>query len=168
MSCAVDTMVAIWALKYFELRGKGTIADDKIVRSRMLLQIINDQKEELIFPAIAVAEYLVPFAPSDHGAQIAKIQNYFFCPPFDIHAASIAAELLQRYRKLPPSQQTASRAQLKADIQIVATAKAAGVQRFYSHDKACRKIASLVMQEEDLPKTTGKFHLDQDIRDGNL
>lgn len=168
MTCAIDTMIAIWALKYFELSGKGPIRDEKVVRSRMLLELISERGDELVFPAIAVAEYLVPFALSDHGAQISKVQSLFFCPPFDVRAASIAADLRRRYKKSPPSQQTVNRMQLKADIQIVATAKAAGVQRFYSHDKGCRKIAGLVMTAEDLPTTTGKFHLDQDIRDGNL
>ncbi len=168
MTCAVDTMIAIWALKYFELRGKGAIADDKIVWSRMLLQLISDRKDELVFPAIAVAEYLVPFSPNDHGVQISKLQNLFFCPSFDIRAASVAADLLRRYRKLPADEQVVNRRQLKADIQIIATAKVAAAQRFYSHDKGCRKIASLLMQADDLPTTTGKFHLDQDIRDGNL
>jgi hypothetical protein len=34
---------------------------------------------------------------------------------------------------------------------IVASAKAAGATRFYSHDTECRALASLIMTSYDLP-----------------
>lgn len=120
----------------------------------------------LVFSQSPVPEYLAPFPLTEHGRQLSGLQRLFFCPAFDVHAASIAADLWRRHRKLPKDKQVSDRTRLKADIQIIATAKASGVERFYSNDAGCRSIAKLVMRAFDLPTSTGNAFADNDIKSG--
>ncbi|HUE69849.1 MAG TPA: hypothetical protein VMP01_03085 [Pirellulaceae bacterium] len=54
---------------------------------------------------------------------------------------------------------------LKSDVLIIATAKAAGVAEFYTHDARARKLAATVMTAKDLPKKHPNFAVDQELRD---
>jgi hypothetical protein len=105
VSVALDTMVLIWGGLRKVNPQKGTLSDHDAEmqrRSRILLRDLDEKKEIVIVPAVAVAELLCPIDPKEHGKFIAILTQRFFCPPFDIRAASLAAELWQYHRGLPP------------------------------------------------------------------
>jgi PIN domain len=149
----VDTMVLIWGVQ--EART-GTIPVGQDVlemrrRAEILLEELFERKEKIVVPTVMVAELLVKIDPRKHGDFIAALQERFFCPPLDLRASALAAELLQQHRQLPAGEQQ-SRSIVKADVFIVATAKVAAATVFYSHDPKCRKIAELAgMEAKDLP-----------------
>ena len=146
-------MVLIWGLRKAD-PPKGTLSDHDAEmqrRSRILLRDLGDKKEIVIVPAVAVAELLCAIDPKEHGKFIAVLTQRFFCPPFDIRAGSLAAELWQYHRGLPPGEQV-SRTVLKADVLIISSAKVGGASTFYSHDGRCRKLATRAgLKARDLP-----------------
>jgi hypothetical protein len=70
-------------------------------RSRILLRDLDEKKQFVIVPTVAVAELLCPIDPREHGKFIAVLTQRFFCPPFDIRSASMADELWRYHRGLP-------------------------------------------------------------------
>jgi hypothetical protein len=82
---------------------------------------------------------------------IATLSERLVCPSFDLHAAAIAADLWAQHQKLPADLQYTKRHVLKADVMIVASAKAIGATDFYTHDKRCRALAGIMMTAHDLP-----------------
>jgi hypothetical protein len=100
---------------------------------------------------VAVAELITPLEPQQHGQFIAALTDRFFCPPFDLRAAAMAAQLWQWHRRLPAQEQM-QRSVLKADVLIISVAKVAGASIFYSHDAKSRKLATQAgMKALDLP-----------------
>jgi hypothetical protein len=102
-------------------------------------------------PTVAISELLVLVAKAEKGALIAALTKMFVCPPFDLAAAAMAADLWSQHKELPQDLQYGSRQVLRADAMIVASVRAAGAMEFYSHDRQCLALASLVMTAHDLP-----------------
>lgn len=90
-------MVLIWGLPRVNPQKANPSDHDAEMRrrSRILLRDLEEKKEIIIGPAVTVAELLCPIAPEDHGKFIAVLTQRFFCPPLDLRAASLAAELWQ-------------------------------------------------------------------------
>jgi hypothetical protein len=164
VSVALDTMVLIWALRKDPKKGKLTDHDAEMLRrSRILLRDLDEKKQIVILPAVAVAELLCPIDPKEHGKFIAVLTQRFFCPPFDIRAASLAAELWQYHRGLPATEQI-SRTVLKADVLIISSAKVGGASTFYSHDAKCRKLAAHAgLKARDLPTHSENLFVNVEI-----
>jgi predicted nucleic acid-binding protein len=146
-------MVLIWGIQ--EARTGATPAGQDVPemrrRAEILLEELFERKEKIVVPSVMVAELLVKIDSSKHGEFVAALQERFFCPPLDLRASAVAAELLQKYRP-PPEAEHHARSIVKADVFIVATAKVAGATVFHSHDPKCRKIAELAgMEAKDLP-----------------
>jgi len=114
---------------------------------------------------------LVPVPKAQKGALIAALTEKFVCPPFDLAAAAIAADLWSQYKELPQDMQY-SRQVMRADTMIVASARAGGATDFYSHDQKCQALAKLLlMTAHDLPTGAGDLEaqfLMSDIRQGDL
>ena len=169
MSVALDTMVLIWGgLRGDVLVGEDTDANarEKRTKSVLLLRQLDARKETIIIPSIVVAELLCPLEPHEHGKFVAALTQRFFCPSFDIHAATIAAELFRYNKSLPVADQI-RRQTLKSDIMIVATAKAAGASVFYSNDSKCRKLATKVrLKALDLPTHSENLFTDAEFKKG--
>lgn len=67
-----------------------------------------------------------------------------------MRAAALAADLFAQY--LQGHHRYSDRVVLKADVMILASAKAAGATEFYSNDDDCRKLAVLAgMRGRELP-----------------
>ena len=66
--------------------------------------------------------------------------QHFEMPPFDLKSAALAAKLWLAHRGLPEHERI-ERSVLKADVLIVATAKAFGATRYYSNDAGSRRLA---------------------------
>jgi PIN domain len=154
VSVALDTMVLVWGgLRPPISKKTATSAHvaEMEFRSRVLIRDLEDRGEKVIIPTIAVAELLTPLEPHQHGQFIATLTDRFFCPPFDLRVAAMAAQLWQWHRGLPAEEQI-QRSVLKADVLIISVAKVAGASIFYSHDAKSRKLAAHAgMKALDLP-----------------
>ncbi len=157
---ALDTQILIWGGLRRSVRGLTLhSADDadKEKRARILLHELDGIKARIIIPSVAVAELLCPIDPQEHNNFLAIITRRFDCPPFDIRATSLAAKLWQHNRALPMEEQI-NRSVLKADMQIIATARIRGARFFFSDDEKCRKLAR-VADMEALPLPTHALNL---------
>lgn len=147
----IDSMVLVYAgLVPRKSANAPKPPQELIVRAKVLLHMHG--KGTIVLPTVAVSEILVPVPTSQKGALVAALSKKFVCPPFDLPAAAIAAELWSQHKSLPKDLQYGSRHVLRADAMIVASAKAAGATEFFSHDRKCRALADLVMTARDLPK----------------
>jgi hypothetical protein len=100
----------------------------------------------------------------NHGQVAAEIQARFFCPPFDLRACALAAELWQLHESWPKDEKYQDRPLLRADTMIVASASVAGASRFYSHEDKVRDLAGEAgMKAFDLPTHAENFLIDQEI-----
>ena len=113
------------------------------------------QEDTIILPAIAVSEVLTPIPEERKGALVSTLTEMFVCPPFDLRAAVVASRLRAEQKKLPAKERYTKRERhvLKADAMIVASVVVAGATRFYTSDKKCRKMASLIIDAPELPKS---------------
>jgi predicted nucleic acid-binding protein len=125
-------------------------------RAKLLIYKAADDGDTIVLPAVVISELLVPVPSSQRGAVVQVLEKTFQCPPLDIPAATIAADLWSKFRSLPEGQTVnISRNVLRADALIVASARAANATHFYSHDAQCRKLAELAgMKALDLPVAT--------------
>ena len=170
MSAGLDSMILIYAgVVPSDAKKRPATWEDLRVRSKIRLHQLAKQDEPVLLPTIAVSELLIPVPAADRGALIAAIQEQFVCPPFDLPAAAIAADIWAEHSKLPQDLQYTNRRTLKADALIVASAKSAGATDFFTNDRKCRALAKIVMRVHDLPKydPDDMFLLD-DIKRGDL
>jgi hypothetical protein len=137
------------------------------IRARILLETLANEQSDFVLSAVSISELLVPVPPENHGKLLAELSKQFICQPHDLHAASIAAQLWSKAKSLPGEQKYTERHVLKADVMIIAGAKAGGATCFYSHDERCRELASLVMTARDLPTRGKDLFTDMEIREGS-
>jgi len=138
--------------------------DNQRYRAKILMRVLEEKRVEIVVPTIVISELLVPMTDEERQSFVARIQEEFHCPPFDLYAATIAAQLHADHKKFSPKDRYENRKILKADCLIIATAKSAGAAEFYSHDAKARNLASLVMKASDMPRKAPNFVVDQDIR----
>lgn len=142
---AIDAMVLVWGI-----RQDGTT--EEVKRAAWLFNTLERDNAQIILPATALSEYLIPYGPSEHADIIAQLSRRFFLAPFDAKCAAMAARLFSRGKAGRPMGQKNSRNLLKSDAYIVATAAVHGARRFYSNDKWCRKLAEKAgLTAKDLP-----------------
>ena len=154
---AIDTQILVWGV-----RRQGE--PDQKQRARWLFKQLEDEQAYLILPSVALSEYLIPIERKRHSAVIAELSRRFFIAPFGIECISLAAALFAEHKTSLPSKQPHARIAMKADVQIIATAVAYKANRFYSGDKACRKIAdeSTNMLVYDVPRIAPDMFADLD------
>lgn len=148
----IDTMVLIWGYREWPTRsGTSDSVREMQVRSRLLLRDLSDQKATIVLPTVAISELLCRVASTNQAAFLEELNRRFFVKSLDLMAATLAAELMVRHLALPEADRLARKV-LKADALIVATARSVGAGEFYSHDRACRALASSAgMIARDLP-----------------
>lgn len=93
-----------------------------------------------MLPAVVVAEVLCSLEPAIHNEFNALIQRLFVVAPFDTQAAAHFA-VMWRMSKQLHGKTGISRAEMKADFMIVATAIARNARCIYSEDVGLRKFA---------------------------
>jgi len=153
----IDTMVLIWALPEPHIKGKKPPSTQDVAemqrRAKFLLETLAEENADVVVPTITVSEWLTGIDPSKQGTFISELQESFTLAAFNPKAAAIAAKLFQDVQNLP-AEDKPQRKCMKADMMIVATAKAADAVRFFSHEPRVRKYVELVgMEAKDLPKT---------------
>jgi predicted nucleic acid-binding protein len=167
MTVALDTMILIWGLQIAgSKRGNPRYQQltEMQQRAAILLDVLEEKKEEIIVPTVTASELLVKVELAEHGNYLAEMQKRFFLPHFDLAAAALAAELWQKHATLSKDERIA-RKTLKADVMIVATAKVAGATAFYSHESKCRKLAEMAgMEGRDLPTRHPHMFRDAELK----
>ncbi len=161
-------MVLIWGFQKPHHKRKDKSRNQDVTemrrRSKLLLRTLAEDDETVIVPAIAVSEVLLGIRLEEHGEFIAKLQEHFFLPPYDLRAASLAAKLWQETRELPKEEQPA-RTTLRADVMIVATAKVAQAKTIFSHDEKLRKLATRAgIIARELPTHSDNLFVNEEVR----
>jgi hypothetical protein len=147
----IDSMILIYA-EIVPSNPATRSADFADLRDRATLLLHMRKDDTIVLPTVAMSELLVPVPKAERGALIAILRQKFVCPPFDLPAASIAADLWSQHRDLPQDQKYGKRHVVRPDCMILASARAAGATEFYTHDKKCRILANLAgLTPHDLP-----------------
>ncbi|HEX8521560.1 MAG TPA: PIN domain-containing protein [Tepidisphaeraceae bacterium] len=161
MKAALDSNVLIYAFD----DSHDAERKERRRRANILLEQLLDQNAIVIVPTVALAEFLVPYRPAEHGQVIATLKDSFIFPPFDVHAAAIAAEVWSKHQSFAEEDKI-KKPFLKADAMIVATAKAVGAEVIYSNDPGLRRLADAVhLSSRGLPTHAENLFLDQRSRE---
>lgn len=140
----IDTQALVWAV-----RRQGTPAE--LDRGQLLFERLQEDNAQVVIPSIVIAEYLVPSEKKLHPSIIEAINRRFLIKPFDVHCASLAAELFKSGKPMRPNGVPFGREILRSDTLIIATAVVHKAKVFYSDDGDCRALASTVMDARPLP-----------------
>lgn len=147
---AFDTQILIWGVQGSSRPSQRGM----IPRTRSLIEEVAKQQTkrqtELVIPLPAAVEYVCGFPVDDQARQWATLSSRFRLIPFDLRAAQIASQIERRRSDLKPkktkkktsrkrtaSRRTAAdiaRQKVKVDVQIIATAIAAGASSIYSDE----------------------------------
>ena len=140
MRIAIDTQILIWGVRQAATAGQ----EARVGEAMAFLQWSAGRGDELVVPATAVAEYLAGEPVDRHPALISLIADAFRILPFDARAVSLAARLRRDPQFLSQLRERlkTTRVHLKADIEIVAAAKACGADQIFSNDGQLRSLAT--------------------------
>src|SRR5713226_2700021 len=102
MTVALDTMTLIWGIRSAAAKAgnpRQTNLAEMQCRSRILIDMLQEDRKKVIIPCVAVSELLIGVELSQHVNFIAALQQNFFCPPYDIRACQLAAKLYLEHKK---------------------------------------------------------------------
>jgi len=125
-----DTQIIIWGVKRQATPGQ----EDNIDKAKCEKDGID-----IMVPSVVVAEILCALEPGLH-----------IVPPFDTQAALHFAEMWRNKKQLK-DESGISRAEMKADYMITATAIARGAKCIYSQDAGLKKFAQDYIDVRPLP-----------------
>ncbi|GAK50693.1 PilT protein domain protein [Candidatus Moduliflexus flocculans] len=146
-----DTQVIIWGVKQEATPGQESM----IEKSKYLIQKCTEDGDRIIIPSIVVAELLMPMETRLHQTFTSLMQRKFIIPTFDLKAASHFAKVWQQkkdIRKELMDNRVATRAELKADSMIIATAISNEVSCIYSQDVPLKSMATSFIEVKDVPE----------------
>ena len=143
---AFDTQLLIWGVQGTSHSSQGQL----IPRARALIEELSKAQVKVIIPLAAAVEYVCGFAVVDQPKQWDRLSKSFRLIPFDQRAAQIAAQIERRRHEAKATPQkkatkkTASkrrstdiaRQKVKIDVQILATAIAAGAESIFTDEVA--------------------------------
>jgi predicted nucleic acid-binding protein len=144
-----DTQVVIWGVKQEATPGQ----DVMIQKAKALITRCDANKVSVMLPSLVVAELLMAVDTKLHNNFIAFVNARFIVPTFDTNAAAIFAAMW-RDRKINLDQDPSiakTRAEMKADFMIVATAIAQGADCIYTEDPLLEKFAQGRIDIRPLP-----------------
>lgn len=143
-----DTQIVIWGMKEDAIPEQ----EHMIARATALIEKCQEDATKIIVPSIVVAELLSGASERESNQLLAALQKHFIVPPFDIQAAQYFAKLW-RDKELREGlkNEGATRAEMKADCLIVATAVARGARYIYSHDPKLEKFGRGHIEVRGLP-----------------
>jgi len=143
----LDTNIVAWALRD---------PDDDEPRSQQsltLLSQLEDRNAIIIIPSIVLSEVLINVEQNQRSRFAANITENFMLANFDAKSAITAANLFSAHRNMVNAGEPGDRRAFKADTMIIASAKTAGVQEFFTHDDRCRELANFIqMDGRNLPE----------------
>ena len=140
MLVTFDTNLLIWGVRGVSSEGQ----EEMIVRAKALIDWLDKHDDRLVLTSVCIGEYLIGNDPEKRKLELFALQEKHMIYPYDANAAAIVAELRSDYDFLYALKADArkTRVAIKADIEIVATAKAFRIECIYSNDATLRKIAA--------------------------
>ena len=153
-----DTQIIIWGIKKQATPGQ----EGNIDKARHLIQTCEKDGTEIMIPSVVVAEVLCALKPRLHIEFSAIIHKRFIIPPFDTQAALKFAEIWQK-RKAAKGDSKISRAEMKADFMITATAVVGGAECIYSEDAGLKKFAQDYINVRPLPSIAEQMTIEDAI-----
>ncbi|MDD5302415.1 MAG: PIN domain-containing protein [Elusimicrobia bacterium] len=165
-----DTMIIVW--------GVLGLAEDSALdlpgKCRHLLETCETEKTMILVPSIVLGELLIREPPEKHQAIIESMYKHFQVASYDPASARQFAEIWRKrntdgtvasLKKATRLTKAASKAELRADTMIVATAITHGAQRIYTHDKRMQRLAAGFIEALDVPEIqkTKQAELGEDL-----
>lgn len=145
-----DNHVLIWGIKEQAKKGQ----EDKISLAKRFIDSLGNDDNVLI-PSIVLAEFLIPIPPELHAMVINLFTKNFIIAPFDALAASKFSLIWRTNKPLDTAKQLidnyATRAELRADSMIVATAVARKAECIYSYDNWVKTFAKGFIDVKAIP-----------------
>jgi predicted nucleic acid-binding protein len=148
----LDTHILIWGIKEEATPGQ----EEMIHKTKLFFKWLDDNGIKAIIPSVVIGEFLM-LIPSDEHEQVNNFfQMNFIVVPYDTASASYFAKIWQdkttdgTIDKLK-NNPLATRAKLKADCQIVATAITHGASCIYSYDEELAKFAEGYIEVKQIP-----------------
>lgn len=144
----LDNHALIWGIKEQCADGQ----EDMIPLTKKFIESIDNDTSVLI-PAIVVAEFLMPIPQELHAMVINLFNKNFIIAPFDALCASKFSTIWNTNKNEAQEllKSGATRAELKADTFIVATAVARNAECIYSYDKWIKTIANGFINVKEIP-----------------
>jgi predicted nucleic acid-binding protein len=144
-----DTMILIWGIQE---NGEG----DKIAQAKAFLDHLDKQGTRLLVPSVVIAEFLTGIPIAAHTTIANLLERHFMTAPFDLKASLQFARVWQDRDNrglvaVLKNEKGATRAELKADCMIVATALAQGASCIYSHDDNLTTFANGQIAVRQMP-----------------
>lgn len=141
-----DTHIIIWGV-----RGKATSGqENNIEKAKYLISKCEEDGIKIMVPSVVVAEFLCALESRLHSDVSELMHRRFIVSPFDTQAALYFAEMW-RNKKQTKDESGISRAEMKADYMITATAIARGAACIYSEDVGLKKFAQDYIDVKPLP-----------------
>ena len=162
-----DTQVLIWGIKEQATEGQE---DNIALAKRFIDKLSND--DYVLIPSIVMAEFLIPIPPELHATVINLFKKNYIIAPFDAFAASKFSLIWQTNKPKETKNQLAkdytTRAELRADSMIVATAVAQKAECIYSYDKWVKTFAKGFIDVKEvsfIPQQQSSFDVGSEERD---
>lgn len=126
-----------------------------ILRAQDLIHTLEKSRSQVIVPSMVLAELLMPVSEADYGKLFSELNRKFMIVPFDAQAAFHFATLWKKHKQRQPTtdQNKPTRAKMKTDFMIVATAIARKANCIYSADGDVKNFAQDYLEVRKLPVT---------------
>ncbi len=141
-----DTQIIIWGVKKQATIGQ----ENNIEKAKYLIKLCEQDKIDVIVPSVVVAEILCGLEPDSRNPFVELMHHRFIAPPFDTQAALQFAHIWRNKRQIQ-GEIGISRAEMKADFMIIATAVVRGAECIYSEDVGLKKFAQDYIDVRPLP-----------------
>lgn len=146
-----DNNVLVWGVKEQATPGQ----EGMIPRTKVFIHKLQEDRIHVLIPSVVIAEFLMPIPPDMHATVINLFDRGFVVVPFDTAAASQFAKiwLSNKGQELVDSliRNGSTRAELKVDSLIVATAVSQRAECIYSHDGGVKAFAQGFIEVKEIP-----------------
>ena len=147
----LDTQTLIWGIKRQASKGQ----ENMILKAEHLIHQLQEQRIEAMIPTLVLAELLMPLEEENYGGFLAQMSKGFIVVPFDTSAAAHFATLWKNWRAKHPRRQgqarNPTRAEMKTDFMIIATAISRKADCIYSEDNDIATFAEGHIEVKRLP-----------------
>lgn len=156
----LDTNILIWGIQNKASAGQ----EQMLERTRLFLKDLDESKAKVIIPSLVIGELLMKVPHDKHDAVLKHVSSRFMVASYDMAAASYFAKIWQDKKddkqiQLMRDNGSITRAELKADYQIVAIAVSSGASCIYSYDKKLKQFADGHIAVKELPEMPQQMSL---------
>ena len=153
-----DTQIIIWGVKKQATPGQ----EPNIDKAEFLIEQCEKDKIQVMLPSIVVAELLCAIDPSQYSAFNQIMQSRFMIIPFDMIAAAYFGKMWQERKKIESKKiEGISRAEMKADLMIIATALSRKAECIYSEDGPLTRFAQDFIEVRPLPVSMKQLSIEE-------